>query len=339
MTTYTDLYLRANLSDVGGIPGQGAMCTSPDIIPWGTEPVPDPTNHFADFSKDQSQALLWGNTNYIYTRATNLAVGDEAGELHLYWSRASLINYPFLWSDQSISCVSGSSLNYSAQNTNQEIVGAQPFVWTPQVVVSANDHICLISQMVTPKNPNPIPLASNISDFAAFIQSNRGFAWKNINIQNLPAVPAGSVPDWSTKVNYDQGEMAANIFVVLVLNNVPIGSKVNFTCGGPGPDPMLHMEKTEVIQANQVSGVTSKIPANFSAPITYNLWLSGNKPPIPNMPTSITLEAHYIPGEREAKQLRAMPIHQGRLANFHIDSNIKPLVGVPVGSFTTTTVA
>jgi hypothetical protein len=327
---YDDLFLRLHLRDNGSRPAADPVYTSPDIIPWGVEPVSNPQNTFANFGIDYGRTVTWGVRNYIYSRATNLSSGSSSGELQLYWTKATLINYPFTWKDNQIS----SAVRYEAPYMGQQVVGAQPFVWTPQMSVGANDHVCLISRMVTRKHPNEIPEASNISDFAAWLRQERGFAWRNIAVQGLPQYPAGSRPDWTFTVDYQQGTATAPVLAKLVAENIPLGSRIGFACPTVA---QLNMSPQTVTAAYQASGVyTSPIPAGTRAKVTVELWLSANRPPVPNVHTALAFDADYVPASRaEAATLGALPLHQGRLANYLIDVTgldaDQPAVGV--GSF------
>jgi hypothetical protein len=313
---FDDLFLRAYLGDVGTIPASDPLYTSPDIIPWGPEPAGDPKNLFANFSVDLNQPMAWNIRNYIYSRATNLSSSASQGQLHLYWTKATLINYPFVWKDNKIPTQSGADfVPYQAPHVRQQVIGAEPFVFTPNMTVKPNDHICIVSQMVTGKYPNNIPLASNVGDFAAFLRNHRNFAWRNVLVRNLPQ--AGG-HDWDIPVAYAQGDATAPIVLTLKVWNLPLGSIVSATCK---TNPALAIPPFRITYPNQAAGVvTIPIAANFSGTIDILVDFSGQQPPVRNSATSVTLDADYLPSSRtEADSLGALPLHIGRLANYHLD--------------------
>lgn len=341
-TTYNDLFLRANLQDTGQIPATGALCGSPDIIPYQQSVVSNPATQFSDFTQDFGQQVNWGLGNNIYVRGTNLAAGATSGKVFLYWSQASLLNWPQVWSTNTIKPQSGNpSVALTAQTANQQVVAAEPFFFTPQMVVPQGDHVCLISQVVTTAHPNPIPATTTMNDFATFVSTNRGIAWRNIEIINMPTIPPGANPDWTMSVNYTQGATTEVVNVILQCTNIPVGCSVGFTCSTPGPNPLLTLATTNVTNATSFTvGVTSSIPAGFVSNIQY--WFFSNGKTIPGG-ASVALQAIYVPGTGATSKRFARPLSHFGIKNVRGlkkgkgkgQVGIGPQLGILLGSHTT----
>jgi hypothetical protein len=301
MTQYNDLYMRCNLSDTGSVPRSGVLSSSPDIIPYGTTPVTDPGTFFTNnHSQDVGQSLTANQQNYIYTRAYNYATGPQTGSIYLYYSPASLLLYPSLWSENGLTTSQGvDHVTVSAASANQIVVSNDPFTWVPQLI--SNDHYCMISRVSTNLNPSPVPQTGDINEFANWISTSGGWAWRNVSI-----VANGS-PTFTQTINYTQGATAGILQFVLQCQNVPVGAQVAFSCGTPGPNPLINLPPTTVTNGSSfVIGMVSNIPANFVSNISYSYWANGNPPP-PGF--QITLIAYYyIPPTQKALLKFARPM-------------------------------
>ncbi|WP_296595118.1 hypothetical protein [Phenylobacterium sp.] len=331
MPAYSDLFMRANLNDQGQMPAPGNLSSSPDIIPYGQVPVGNPASQFSDFTQDFGQSVQWGVGNNIYVRGTNLAAGAESGDVYLYWSQASLLNWPQVWSTNTILPQSGNpSVKLAATAANQQVVAQEPFFFTPQMVLPSGDHVCLIGRVATTANPNPIPSTVTMDSFAGFIANNRGFSWRNIEIINMPTKPAGSTPDWTMSVDYEQGTQTEIVNVVLSCVNIPVGCSIGFTCSTPGPTPMLSLVNTQVSNPTSfVAGITSTIPAGFKSNIQY--WFYSNGKAIPGG-ASVTLKAIYVPGSGAASARYARPLEHFGIVD---PVGIGPTQGILLGSHST----
>ncbi len=338
MAQYNDLYMRCSLSDTGNIPRSGTLCTSPDIIPYGTSVVNDPVTFFTNnYSQDVGRDLIANAQNYIYTRAYNYATGPETGNISLYYSPASLLLYPDLWSQNGLKTSQGvDHVTVSATAPNQIVVSNDPFTWIPQQIV--NDHYCMVSRIATAKNPCPIPNVGAITDFANWISTNGGWAWRNVAV-----VPTGS-PTFTKTINYTQGQQAGTLQFVLQCQHVPVGSKVAFSCGTPGTNPPINLPPTTVTNGESfVIGMVSNVPANFVSNISYSYWANGNPPP----GFSITLIAYYyVPPTEKALMQFARPMAfygchdentHGVHETFGVNSKVSigPTPAIVVGSHTT----
>jgi len=328
MPMYNDLFFRTNLSDIGNVPSPPPAYSSPDIIPHGTSPVPDPAGFFAgNYGSDVGQALVNRASNYIYLRMKNLFTGTQSGLASLYYSRASLILYPSQWRNNALmTSDNASQVPVSAQSTNGVAVTTDPFAWTPPSL-DDNDHYCLISRVVTEQHPNPIPSTGSVSDFSEFILSNPGFGWRNVSLTDAGA------PTFTTSVAYQQGSDRAPILFLLLCENVPAGAAVAFSAGTPGPVPLIDLEKTVVPQNNGsfAAGMHADVPGSYSTNITYSYWANGTSPP-PGF--KITLVAQYYVDSKIHLYDRLLTPHELGVPH-SLRSQIGPQRGLTIGSHTT----
>jgi hypothetical protein len=324
---YDDIFVRANFGDSGSIPATGTLSTCPDIIPSGTQPVADPVNTFTNNysnSGANGQDLVANAQNYIYMRGKNLHNGPETGTLQLYYSPASLLLYPSLWSQNQLKTSSGkSTVPVSAQNLGDIVVGQDPFTWVPQMP-NAGDHYCLVGRVVTPSHPNPIPATGNISDFATYIANNRGMGWRNVVVVN-----AGS-PTFTSAIRYNQGEMGGAMYVAIKGTAVPKGAQVSFSCGDSGPNPLINMAPYTATGTDFLVGLPTNIPANFASQISYS-YFANNTTPLPNW--SISMVVFYFAPPGHATHARGIAPHKLGIRGAALD-DIGPSKAVQVGSQT-----
>jgi hypothetical protein len=326
---YDDLFMRANLADVGQVPGVGNACTSPDIIPNGSLPYSgDPNTFFAgNYASDVGKNVLAGEQNYIYVRAKNLAPAAEAGQVFLYWSKASLLNWPSIWSGNTLRTEQQStSVEISATKDGQVVVGQTPFVWSPTMIT--DDHYCLISRMVTAKHPNPIPADGTIDDFTKYVINNRGVGWRNVTLVR------GDTPTWQVPVNLTVTD-ACQLLIQVETTNVPLGCAVQFACGVEGPNPPLMLAKTQITTSpHQTVGIWSQVPQNFNADVTVSFWLNNNT----GLPSGaqVALCAYRLLDSNHPLAAHGVPLEKSRVdrnALAAIPVENQPIAAVLIGRF------
>ena len=272
---YNDLYMRVNLNDQGLIPRTGPLSCSPDIIPYGTAPVSDPTTFFTNnFSQDVGKDVFGGQLNYFYVRGKNLAPAAAEGQISLYYSKASLLLWPNLWSKNGLKTSGGNDkVAVSAKANGDIFVAKDPFTWIPDPP-PPGDHYCMISRVMTNSHPNPIPNPGSIKDFAEWISGTPGFAWRNINVVQT------NIPTFTDIMYYEQGDTEGEVTFLLRCTNVPKGASIALTCGTPGPEPLINVPQTTVGNPESfVVGITCTVPAGFKSNITYSYWANGTNPP------------------------------------------------------------
>jgi len=297
-TQYTDIFMRDFVGDTGTIPSttRVAVSASPDIIPAGTSPVSNYQTVFAGnyngpftYYQNVEQNLY----NYFYVRAYNLFAGAQTGKIYLYYTPSSLLLMPSIWTGNQIQN-SNSSLfaNVSATATNQIVVGDAPFYWQPPVLSPSQGHYCLIAQVVTTQDPNPIPSGDNLGDFATWVASHPGIAMRNLSVVNsLPG------PSFSGFQGIPNPSSSAELFTIsATCVNIPDGTVVSLVCPVSGPVPVINFTAT-VGPSNQTGsnpktnafGTVSTLPANFTGQLQMSATLpTGVRPPFGS---SITVSA------------------------------------------------
>ncbi len=273
---YNDLFMRDNLADIGQIPSPPPAYSSPDIIPYGDLPVADPVTFFkGNYGQDVGKDIYKDQYNYIYTRAKNLAQGPEAGKIHLYYSRASLLLWPSLWSANVIQTEQGADMaTVNAQSFAEVVVpdADAAFFWKPAPLPDPSDHYCLISRVETGTHPNPIPPDGSITDFAQYVMYNPAVGWRNV------ALVDHDTPTVQVRVDLVVNQ-AVKLYIGLAATDLD-GCSVQFACGAKGPNPPLVLAKTLVSGPKVIYGVFSDIPGNFSAPITVSYWKGSQPVPV-----------------------------------------------------------
>jgi hypothetical protein len=278
MAQYTDLYLRNTLKDTGNVPRQGAMSSSPDIIPWGTDLQidPPPQTYFSgNYNTDPGRGLIADAWNYLYLRSKNLGSNPSTGDAYLYWAPSSLLLYPDQWKVNAMTTSSGAK-SVKLNNVAAQAIGVttDPFKWQP-AMPGGNFHYCLIGRVATEANPNPIPNTGDIQDFAAWVAANGGIGWRNVSV-----VSAGS-PQVTLSANYDQGAAASDVNFQAVCTGCPLKqSWVQFSSGTPLPDgKYVSIPKTLIESEGQIIGVKRTVPAGWKTTFNINYWANAN--PLP----------------------------------------------------------
>lgn len=93
------------------------------------------------------------------------------------------------------------------------------------------------------------------------------------------------------KIQYDQGTIGSQMQVMVVTENVPIGSYVTFIAANPGPTPPLYLPPTKVtIYSKFSTGIVTYIPANWKSEITTTV----TAPPGSDLSSAkVSLQATY----------------------------------------------
>lgn len=287
---YTHLMIRDYFGD-NGKPRSGNLSQSPDIIPWGTDPLP----HFQTYltsaeavNQDLGKDIVGWQSNYLFVRCLNNGSEAATGKVYLYYSPSNLLMAPGLWSENVLNTENGAGFgNVSAAQTGQYVVGDSPFIWVPQPPPD-NTHYCMVARLTTDANPNPIPTnVSSFDDFVAYIVGNPGTAWRNVTFVGTP-------PDWSKVVHMTGLQTQAALYFQVQCTNVPIGSQVGFSCGNPGTEPAINLQSTTVsTNPNFSAGMWATVSANWDGDITVNWWSNGQRNWGPG--ATITLKCFYMP--------------------------------------------
>lgn len=294
MGNYNDIYMRAYLNDPGNVPRSQAqpLSASPDLIPIGMQPVaPDTLLTDPSWNSVYNNSLVINSKNYLYMRAQNLGSQATTGTFSLYFSKASLLLWPSVWSANQMKTDGGADTQNVLINPGQRGVTPSAFIWKPEQLV--NDHYCLVGMVSTPQHPATPPPDGNIRDFASWIANNGSFAWHNVSVVNAGA------PTWQKSTYYEQGGVTEDVYFQLNCSNLPEGSQVAFSCGEAGANPPINLKPTTVSTSPSfTTGVISNVQGSFKGDITYSYWAKDGSPPPPGF--DITLKAISLSASSDA---------------------------------------
>jgi hypothetical protein len=336
-TQWTDLMVRKALDDNGQVPYSGGTWTnSPDIIPNGTVAVGDPQGTFgtaASFNSDPGQPTVSQQVNYFYVRTKNLAAGAESGTVSLYYCPQNLFLFPSLWSKNQMKTSSGkTSLPLSAAAANAVSVTGEAFTYTPV----SDIHSCLIAQVQTQANPNPLPAdgtIANMSDLATYICNHPNMGWRNVVLVDH------DVPTFINNIAVDTTSLKpgtnATMLIGVSYTNLSIGSQIAFSAGTPipsGPDQgkLIQLAQTAVNQNSGSLGTSYlTIPAGFQTNVALSYFAQGNVQP----GWSLRFYAILVVEPGDAKlAAHALPVHE--LGIDGLDES-HPLLKMGAGGITT----
>jgi hypothetical protein len=303
MSEYKYIAMRPNLTSPRGVvPSTGCVTCCPDIIPNGTDPITDFKTALAteaSFNSNPGKDILIHQQNLIYVRGQNFKNGAETGQIYLYYVPCAVINWPSEWANNKLAVnvdSDPSKLIYyasvSASENGQVVVGDKPFLWNADSPPAGSSHFCLISQVVTPDNLNPIPGQSTpmtYEDMANLVRNNLGFGWRNVTEVN-----SGATWTYQTMLTVpDNIGSAESVHIYLACHNMPIGSDMAFTCSTnektSGP---ISIPRTTITDPNQIAGVTVTLQPGFCGSIGVTYWANGKKA---QSGSNIALEASIEP--------------------------------------------
>ena len=319
MPTYTDIYVRDGLDDVGAIPYTGRVASnSPDIIPQQqtTQPLPWFTN---TWGSNPGLNIKAGINNYVYVRGKNLRTTPSSGQVYLYCTPSTLLLDVSYWSNNPVSTGAQTYATLVDINNNPQIaagaicVGNTPFLLNQNV--PQGFHFCLVTRVVTPNNPNPIPVRfPNTSGFVNWVVDNPNVAWRNITV--VPST-TNAISQSQYYENLDdtnetywftaQGMNFPNQSVV-VIESVTAGNPFKDTgYFGPPPGPQTVLGQHPVpAKFKGVVNVTVTPPAGQTIPSGATLQITYLRQT--QQRDLVDLRKHEVP-------LHAMPLHPHALAN------------------------
>lgn len=334
--TWDGIFVRGSLGEDGQLP-RNSSAGSPDLIPYGTTPIKDPSilNTQDTYGDDFSNNIHLGKYNYVYMRGKNLHNGSVKGHWELWAVPSNLILLPGLWRhDENTVRLQTSDGNenppFSAEAQNDIISSGNAFTWEVKPL-PGNRHYCLIGIAVSDQNPNPIADTDKISDWGAILAQNGNIAQRNTHLIT------GDVPDMTDQVLYNQGSEASKVDLTFILRNIPKGSTFHAACGTPLPGYgtiSFDIDSTE--DFNFKYGIPDlDIPADWVSNINWTLNFGDDWGDISGVP-HITVRGE-IPMNSDHKYYSL-----GRIADPHPRTGEKRLdhVGNPVrimtvGSFDT----
>ncbi len=318
MPVYTDIYARDALDDIGNIPYTGRTAYfSPDIIPQ--QQTQQPLAWFTStWAQDPGLNVNAGVNNYVYVRGKNLSTSASSGTVYLYCAPSTLLLNVSYWSNNPISTGAGTNATLVDINNKTQIaagaicVGNSPFLLNQ--VVPQGFHYCLVTRVVTPTHPNPIPVSfANTSQFINWVVDNPNVAWRNLTVvpstnnaisqsQNYENLDAASETYWFMA----QGMNFPNASQV-VIESVTAGNTFKTTgYFGPPPGPQSVLtQQTVPGNFKGVVNVTVIPPAGQTIPSGATLQIQYYRQT--QMRDLADLRKHEIP-------MHALPFHPQALA-------------------------
>lgn len=303
MTQYDDIYMRDSLGDTGQVPDPvRVQWLSPDIIPYGTTPTPNWQTFFAsNWSTDVGVNPVVGTINYVYARGMNAYPGAQTGTIQAYWANSSLLLQPSQWINNQLQTANGATTTaVQASASNQIVVGADAFQWTP--TDPGSSHFCLIAIAGTPNHPPPVPTGDfpSTAAFVAYILDNPPVVQRNLTIVKNPPPPT-----WQGTQSFQNPDAEAEEFLFqLDVSPLPGGSVVSFSCSASGPTPPIQASVTVPVNGpspNWLSALT-QLPAGFSSSLVVTLQVpQGATPP----PKPLVVDYARVTHGRDPHQLRA----------------------------------
>jgi len=302
--SFTDFYMRPNLSSNGMVPASNPLCQSPDICPNGNQSLDDFVNVLTNnYSSDPGKDIMQGYDNYIYVRGKNGSTGAVSKQIELYYSPSSVINWPNQWVGNQL--LTADSSKYVTVNNIESSgigVGNQCFIWRAvQPPPSGSDHYCLIGNVNDANNSHPVPgtASPTYEDMSSLVQNDLRFSWRNVKLISSNA-PTWTYNELLTIPQNMVGNQAVQIAVTCPASFA--GGSIAFSSSNGS----YSVGKTTIPQISSgtsfVIGAQKVLSAGFTASIQVNFW-QGNASP--KSGDSITLSASYQPAT-EVEYKRAL---------------------------------
>ncbi|KVC62205.1 hypothetical protein WI72_10475 [Burkholderia ubonensis] len=228
---YVGIFIRDYIGETPTSNNGSGWTLSPDIIPWGTTPMPDPSvlGQKANYDKDYSNSITLGQYNNVYVRGLNTNNGPQKSCVYFYWVDSSVVLLPSQWSpynftfDQKLQ----NWLEIAAQNKGDIAYSPAPLTWKPS---DQYPHYCLVAWVDNSANPSPPDLGEwanfkTWDDLGNFILSHPNMAWRNTN----DVAVGHQFMNAQTRVSgvAEGGQVTVGV----VMKNIPIDSKgtIQFT--------------------------------------------------------------------------------------------------------------
>ena len=304
MAQYQDIYMRDDLDDTGQAPNTArAYWVSPDIIPWGESIYQGDWKQFftSNWSQDVGKTILEGRTNYLYVRGYNKFAGPQSGTVQVYWAYSSLLLQTSQWIGNVIQTANNlPTTAVAAGATNQIVVGADAFQWSPPKP-SGGAHLCLLALVGTAQHRPPVPQGDFPSSaaYANWLLDNPSAVQRNVTLVNNPPPPS-----WQQSQLFANLDAAAEEYLFQAdVSSLPAGTVVSFSCSASGPTPPINTSKT-VPQGgpspNWLSTV-SQLPAGFASSLVLTLQVPSGKT-VP--PQGVTVDFGRVTHARDPEDLR-----------------------------------
>lgn len=269
--TYNGIFVRDYVGESPSTTSGSGWTMSPDIIPYGTSLMPDPSvlGQLANYGTDYAHDITLDQVNYLYYRGYNTAPGVQASRIYTYWAFSEIFLTPAKWLNANMA-VNRNPQNYLdvKATTNGEIVyTATPVSWTP--LSSLGNHFCLIAWVDNDPNPTPPNLNqwsfTSWDDLGQFILDHPNVAWRNTN--DISA--SGAFLNAQTGVTGPSGGGSVLVGLKLSDNIAQQGGTISFTV--MNSDGTLNYNSPQTTISSNTVAEFVNWPANGSkdATITY----------------------------------------------------------------------
>jgi hypothetical protein len=157
-------------------------------------------------------------------------------------------------------------------------VGRGAFYWQPPDI-SSGDHFCLIAQVVTGQDPNPLPglipggESGNIEAFAEWVANNADIAWRNVSLVQT------KTDDFTAFVRIlNPSNQVSQFTLTIACTDIPDGTDITITGSEPtppinltftvGPSNLVSPAGTEP-KLNRFGWTLFNIPGGFHEAVSF----------------------------------------------------------------------
>lgn len=339
---FSGLFMRPNLASQGEVPASTPFCSSPDIWPSGTQPIPDYVNLLAGndpvygYEHSSWLSVTLFRDNYIYVRTKNGTSTTKSKFVSLYYAPSASVQWPANWQDN-VLLTDNEDSHSSLKNVMAGAVGVaeRPFVWPRVPESSVGEHYCLIAQINDVENSNPIPDVTSPLDMAALVQNNLGWGWRNVQ-----TVDSGA-PKWQIRelLNIPQN-MRDRHYYTLNLRCIGYeGWKAQLQCSqADALGNQIEIKPTVIPQNDFGLYAPATLDPGFQGLLTISMYNPNNITPAPG--ACVRTEPGYPTGNRAQAEAAVrsglVDWRLSRLLNDHAPtgSGITPQPVVPIGGNT-----
>jgi DNA-binding beta-propeller fold protein YncE len=191
---YIGIFLRDYIGQTPTSNSGSGWTWSPDIVPYGINPLPDPSvlgqqaNYNTDYGNGRDITL--GALNNVYVRGLNTNSAAQKSRIYFYWVVSSVVQIPSQWSPYNFTFDKNLQnwLDVTAQKQGDIAYSPAPLTWQP---AKNNPHYCLVAWVDNSSDPSPPNLAEwanfkTWDDVGTFIRSHPNMAWRNTNDIAIP---------------------------------------------------------------------------------------------------------------------------------------------------------
>jgi DNA-binding beta-propeller fold protein YncE len=264
---YVGIFLRDYIGETPTSNAGTGWTSSPDIAPWGTSLMPDPSVLATNYNTDYAQNIALDHFNNVYVRGLNTNNGPQTSRIYFYWVISSIVQLPGDWSPYNFKFDNNLQnwLDITAQKLNDVAYSPAPLAWQPS---SSSPHYCLVAWADNSNNPSPPDLSQwanfqTWQDVGNFIIAHPNMAWRNTNDVVVP----GQFMNSQTRATGPlQG---GTVTVGVIMQNIAIGSgTIQFTLVNSN-GTISYNSPVHTIDTNTFSQ-TIQWPANAPSPVlTY----------------------------------------------------------------------